>query len=697
VGIGYAERVTVFHVRPQIARRSAYLQQVRRIAPPDPPGLIGRETELAELAEFCVQPGRGPYAWWRADAWAGKSALLSTFVLRPPPEIADRLQIVSFFVTARLAAQDTREAFAEVLLEQLAELTGQDLPTALPEATRDAYLLDLLEQAATACQDMGRRLVLVVDGLDEDQSATTGPHAHSIAGLLPASPPAGMRVIVAGRPNPPIPDDVQGWHPLRDPRIVRPLAESPHAQDVARLGRQELHRLLHGSRTEQDLLGLLTAARGGLSGPDLEELTGTPVWDIEQILHTVTGRTFTRRTSRWMPETAPHVYLLGHEELQSAAARYLGGQRLAGYHDRLHHWADTYCEHAWPPGSPEYLLSGYYRLLIALRDIPRVVACAADPVRHNRMLDLTGGDAAALAEARSALNLIAAEDSPNLGDALLIACHRDQLTERNANIPVLLPAVWATLGWAIRAEALAASITDPDRQACALAYVARALAVAGEHQEAAAVAEQAEIVARSIVLPGRRGYVVALAVSALARAGKHRQAETVARSITHTDRQADALAVLAEALAQAGEHNQAETVARSMPRSDRQANAIAQIVKAMASAGQYQQAQALAQSITDPYQQANAFAQIAEAMASAGQYQQAEVVARSMPRSDRQAQAIAQIATALADAGDTRSASRVAAAACTAGSWTIAARPVLRLAPSAATKLARILEDDQKP
>src|SRR5689334_19953369 len=30
--------------------RSAYLEQVRRIAPPDPPGLIGREEELAELA-----------------------------------------------------------------------------------------------------------------------------------------------------------------------------------------------------------------------------------------------------------------------------------------------------------------------------------------------------------------------------------------------------------------------------------------------------------------------------------------------------------------------------------------------------------------------------------------------------------------------------------------------------------------------
>ena len=75
-----------------------YLQQVRRIAPPGyPPGLVGREAELAELARFCLERGRGPYVWWRAGAWAGKSALMSTFVLRPPPEMGDRVRMVSFF------------------------------------------------------------------------------------------------------------------------------------------------------------------------------------------------------------------------------------------------------------------------------------------------------------------------------------------------------------------------------------------------------------------------------------------------------------------------------------------------------------------------------------------------------------------------------------------------------------------------
>jgi hypothetical protein len=564
---------------------------------------------------------------------------------------------VSFFITARLAAQDTREAFTEVLLEQLADLTGQELLPVLPEVTREACLLDLMAQAAAACQQAGGRLVLVVDGLDEDRGVTTGPHAHSIAGLLPADPPAGMRVIVAGRPNPPIPDDVPDWHPLRDPGIIRLLKDSPHARNVQRLGRQELKRLLHGTPAEQDLLGLLVAARGGLSGPDLEELTGSPLWEIEEILHTVAGRTFTRRTSRWAPETGPEVYLLGHEELQAAASHYLGGHRLAGYHDRLHGWAGTYRAKGWPPGTPEYLLSGYFRLLVTLGDLPPMIACAGDMARHDRMLDLTGGDTAALAEARTALDLIAAQDTPDLASALRLACHRDQLTDRNTNIPPGLPAVWAALGKVSRAEALATSITDPGWQARALAGVAGALAGAGQHEQGAAVAGQAETVARSITDPYSQAQALAGVAGALAGAGQHEQAETVARSITDPYSQVHALAGVAGALAGAGQHEQAETVARSITDPGWQARALAQVAGALAGAGQHEQAAAVAG--------------------------QAETVARSITSPDWQAQALAEVAEALARAGDGRDACRLAAATCAVGRWTIAAKPVLLLDPSA--------------
>ena len=438
------------------AVRSAYRKQVERIAPPE---LVGREAELRELTAYCTEPGRGPYAWWRAPAWAGKSALMSTFVLHPPAGV----RVVTFFITARLGAQDTREAFTEVVLEQLAELLGQDLPPMLTAATRDAHLLGMLEQAAEGCAEQDERLILVVDGLDEDRGVTTGPDAHSIAALLPHDPPAGMRVVVAGRPDPPIPDDVPGWHRLREPGIIRPLAPSAYAQDIRTLA-------------QQDLLGLLTAARGGLSGPDLAALTGESLWEIEDVLHGVSGRTFTRRVSAWQPEDGPEVYLLGHEELQVTARTYFGGQRLAGYQDRLHAWAEQYRKRGWPGGTPEYLLSGYFQMLTAAGDTARLAACATDAARHERMLDITGGDAAALNEVTITLDVIAAQDDPDLTAALSLARHRDYLADRNISIPASLPALWATLGQYIRAEALAASITDPDAQAQALAAVAGALA-----------------------------------------------------------------------------------------------------------------------------------------------------------------------------------------------------------------------------
>ena len=72
------------------------------------------------------------------------------------------------------------------------------------------------------------------------------------------------------------------------------------------------------------------------------------------------------------------MYLLGHEELQAAAVRYLGN-RLASCRDRLHGWAEAYRARSWPPGTPEYLMSGYFRLLVMTGDLPRMIECAGDP------------------------------------------------------------------------------------------------------------------------------------------------------------------------------------------------------------------------------------------------------------------------------------------------------------------------------
>lgn len=594
---------------PTSVSRSAYLEQVRRIAPP---GLRDRDSEMAELARFCLAPQVPAYAWWRAGPWAGKSALLSTFVLSPPEEVAARTRIVSFFITARLAAQDTRQAFTEVLAGQLAELSGQTLPAVLPNAVRESYLLDLLAQAAAACQEAGGRLVLVIDGLDEDRGVTIGPHAQSIAGWLPANPPSGMRVIVAGRPDPPIPDDVPDWHPLRDPAIVRPLSASPHARDMQRLGRQELLGLLQGPSLGQDLTGLLAAARGGLSGPDLAELTGAPLWDVEAVLNSAAGRAFTRRAARWTP--GGETYLLGHEELQAAATRYLSA-RLPGYKDRLHSWADRYRGNKWPANTPEYLLDGYHQLLKSAGELIKMVDHATDRARQARMRDVSGGDNMALRQISASLDALNDRAEPDIYAIARLAMHRDTIADRNRHIPASLPGLWADLGNTARAEALARSLSDAYSRAHALRHLAQVLNSAGHHGRALEASEEAMQSIRAISDDRSHhvsGSIVVSLLVSMVRVLRDLDADDLARSALSAaevaaranDENGDeasrarAMVEVAQALQEIGDHqralamlNQAETLALAPAVSwFGRASALATVTLALAEAGHHDRA-----------------------------------------------------------------------------------------------------------
>ncbi|MGO1057326.1 hypothetical protein [Crossiella sp. CA198] len=428
--------------------RTNYRHQVRRIAPPQ---LLDRERELAELAEFCTSPDTaGRYRWWQASAWSGKTALLSWFVLNPPPGV----RVISFFITARLAGQNNRSAFLDNLLEQLLALLGETVPPFLTESTREPHLLARLDHAAQLCQDRGEHLILLVDGLDEDRGVTTGPDAHSIAALLPDTPPAGLRVLVAGRPNPPVPADVPPHHPLRTKDIVRPLAPSPAAKAIRHEMERDLHALLNGTPLEQDLLGLLTTAGGGLTKFDLAELTTCSPWEVASHLNTVTGRSFARRDSHYFPGNSPEVFLLGHEDIQLTAQDMLGPARLDAYRDRLHAWADGYRDRGWPAGTPEYLVRGYHTMLMALGDLERLTALVTDPRRQERMHEYSGSDSNALAEIVSVLAGQVERERPDLTAITRLAIHRDHLNDRHNNFPAGLPAAWAMVGQVSRAEAL---------------------------------------------------------------------------------------------------------------------------------------------------------------------------------------------------------------------------------------------------
>ncbi|WP_326811791.1 hypothetical protein OIE62_13810 [Streptomyces scopuliridis] len=652
-----------------------YLEQVRQIAPAR---LLDRETELDELAAFCTasdpaEPSekddvRG-YAWWRADAWAGKSAFVSWFVLHPPATV----EVASFFITARYAGQNTREAFLDKAIAQLALLSGQEAPSAVTERQQQEQLFALYRDAAHAVRKRGNRLVLVVDGLDEDRGVTVGRDAHSIAALLPAHPPPGMRIVVAGRPNPPIPEDVPAAHPLRTSRIVRHLSASPHALVVRDEARRELRGLLESEGLGRDLLGLLTAAGGGLSSADLTELTAGPPFEVEGLLRAVSGRTFGTRDSHYDPDGARKLHILGHEELQQAARDGLGSQLLDGYRQRLYVWADTYRDSGWPAGTPEYLLRGYAAMLQETSEATRLTALAIDTGRQERLLDISGGDATALTDIARAQEVHLARAEPDLRALARLAVHDDHLTTRNTHVPVELPSVWEQLGHPVRAENLARSLAQPEQQTFALALIAAASEEAGDRERARGLFQEAEATARGIIHPPLQLAVLGTIARGIAEMGDDdwagplgREVETLARALTDPAERAQTLTLAAAVVAEKGDRDVARTMAcdaedaaRAVEETGQRNRLLTQVAPAFAHAGDLDRAVEVLHEVTDPVQRAGGFSAMAEDAAKSGDQERikslvsdAEHAARALEDARERSYALSELACVFALLGD---------------------------------------------
>ena len=74
-------------------------------------------------------------------------------------------------------------------------------------------------------------------------------------------------------------------------------------------------------------------------------------------------------------------------------------------------------------------------MLHARRRHPRLLACATDQARHDRMLDITGGDTAALTEITDAQDLLLRQEEPDLPALARLNVHRNFIADRNAHVP----------------------------------------------------------------------------------------------------------------------------------------------------------------------------------------------------------------------------------------------------------------------
>jgi hypothetical protein len=510
------------------ARGLPLIQEIYRAQLTDhfaPEDFEDREDEIRELVAFCGGPE--PYLWLQGRPWAGKTALAAWFALHPPRGVIP----VWFFITARYASQSDSDAYTGAIIDQLAAIVGREPTGRSTPNARDGERRLLLQEAAERVAQDGGTLLLVVDGLDEDQSLVPGGNGPSIASLLPERLPPNVRVLVTSRPSPGVPPDVKGGHPLRHCRVLE-LAATRAARHTEFEAKYDLRQALSGDRLQRDLVGLLTAARGTLTVDDLRELTGEPHYVLRERLGSAFGRVLRERGTGGDSGgdvtlyVAARGYLFAHETLLAAAQDELGPD-VEAYWERLHIWAESYERRGWPPETPPYLHQPYGRLVALLRDAHRATALATDARRRDRLREATGSDAACLAEIAAARQVMRSVLPDDLGSAAALAAAADLVARRNEALHPDTPAVHARLGETRRAIGLAHTVFRPKDRARALAGVARVLAEARD-PDALELAEEATRLAEGSADRHDDRYLLAMvqgvSAAALAAVGREREA-----------------------------------------------------------------------------------------------------------------------------------------------------------------------------
>ncbi|MEV6114039.1 trypsin-like peptidase domain-containing protein [Streptomyces sp. NPDC052109] len=465
-----------------------YQAQARSIAPP---ALLGRETELEAVLRFCAGPSG--YQWWQAPPWHGKTAFTAWLAAHPPAGVA----VAAFFVTRRDATQCDSHAFAQAMAAQLASLAGESMVHAAAPGVHVREWLRLLE-AAAGRQGRRGRLLVIVDGLDEDLSQTASPPRPSIASLLPRRLPDGVSVLVTSRPLPEPAADLPGDHPLRDCEPLT-LAASPHAARLRYEAEYEVKGLLAEDSAERQVIGLLAAAGEGLSRDELGALTGMPARRLDALTGGTLARSLAERTFPVFLDDSDQVrtaLVFAHDTLLTTALRLLGAE-LPPFRERIHRWADTYKERGWPPDTPHFLLSGYGRLIVTAADPGRIARVVADPVRQDRMASRLLGAGPALAELRTARARVAQDDTEDgLRSAVLLAAAHARVTARHVVEAEdgELALLRGRLGQTDRAQALAEAIPEDGARCFALIRLADLLAESEPRRALALAKKAAELV-----------------------------------------------------------------------------------------------------------------------------------------------------------------------------------------------------------
>ena len=181
--------------------------------------LLGRKRELAQFAAFAT--GAAGYRSLTGGPWTGKTALVAEGVTTALPPSVD---VIAYFLSRREADADSNQFLAAVV-PQLAYLLNLNEEPPVPDLHN---FRSLWERAINRAEATDRHMLLVVDGLDEDQRPGGIP---SVASLLPAYVGTHAHVLVTSRIKPEVPVG----HPLEtiSPVPVKPFPGAEHGSRTA--------------------------------------------------------------------------------------------------------------------------------------------------------------------------------------------------------------------------------------------------------------------------------------------------------------------------------------------------------------------------------------------------------------------------------------------------------------------------------
>ena len=608
----------------------------------------GREEELTQIEHFARAAGNEQWWWWTAGPWAGKTTLMAQIAKNAFPSV----RVAYLFIIGRQVVHADSDAFYSHLLPQLALLAGLDYyekPTDL--AGKRTQFNRLLRIASYRAQMDNETILLIIDGLDEDQG--TPPEKQSVAYSLPAEVPVNVRILVASRGNPPLPDEVPPGHPLRTiPQHL--LTESPAAVAAKDRAIAELRVILRISdgkdRYGRDILAFLAASGAALTAQDLSELTCQHRWIIEDLLASRDGRSFNVTT---LPD-GRCAYTLGHdmldqllvtefldtpvkppsdnqgvteEQANADRARYQAERHAAlrPWRHRIAGWGKEWAAKSWPDNTPEYLASGaFVSLLCADPDLQNTgVQIVTDDNRGDLLARKHWADAEALSQLQMASQDLLdnwTDGHLNLLQLAKTLAYSDSLAQKYTNVPEGLLVTLARLGKWRRALGIARAIPDPSKRALALSKLTPILDNVADRAISIGTAEEALKATSNINDNSHKARALANIAEHLATTNPTRALE-ITSNITDDWRKARTLANIAEHLATTNP-TRALAIANTINDDQLKAKVLANIAQQLATTNPTraleitEEALEITDTITSDYYKADALAGIAERLAT---------------------------------------------------------------------------------